>query len=452
MPAVRLAPHFAVRSHATFPMKNRYPVARHLQQLTHQRAQSFALPLLDRTGPLSCDRLLQLTPMKRASFHGFYFNDEVVAKLYFSSGKHADFAQQEIDGLRALQNAGCVTPAFLYAGLTSDQAVSVVLLKWLPNARTVFGLWPELDADDPTRANIVDALAGYLARQHMAGLSLREPHLAQYMWHERQILGIDGGRVANRKKPLTLQQGLIALAQLWAHFAPRWDVLLANGLNAYFAERFGAGRIASASEQKTFWQLLFQFRQQRFAQRLRANRELAAQPRQVSESNADQNHQPLALEPVRSWLRSAEPITDWLAWQYCLQEVELPNWSNAQYGGPYQVLISTGTQPLLAESVEQTLPDLRVWLQQLVKLGVCLRRFEPQQLLMQYGNPHRRLHYAQSQQFQCKEQWASAWRCWQKQLKAAARDTSLPEAWRDAFRLLAIETFQLMPAESQAEQ
>ena len=250
-------------------MKTRYPVARHLQQLTNERAQSFALPLLDRTGPLSCDRLLQLTPGKRASFHGYYFNDEVVAKLYFTAKKHADRAQEEIDGLRALQNAGCATPSFVYAGLSSDHGASVVLLKWLPHARTLFGLWPELPANDPLRAEVIHQLASHVAQQHMAGLSLSEPHLAQYMWHEHHVLCIDGGRVQQASEPLSTNKGVLALSQLFAHFAPRWDVLIRAALNTYALTRFGATHSGEGQKldelHKHFWPLLAQFRQQRVA-------------------------------------------------------------------------------------------------------------------------------------------------------------------------------------------
>lgn len=314
-------------------MKTRYPVARHLQQLTNERAQSFALPLLDRTGPLSCDRLLQLTPGKRASFHGYYFNDEVVAKLYFTAKKHADRAQDEIDGLRALQNAGCATPSFIYAGLSSDHGASVVLLKWLPHARTVFGLWPELPVQDPLRAEVIHQLAAHLAQQHMAGISLSEPHLAQYMWHEHQVLCIDGGRVQQASEPLSMNKGVLALSQLFAHFAPRWDVLIRAALNTYALTRFGAAPTGEGQKLnelcKQFWPLLAQFRQQRVAHYFSAQVQYHAKHKPLptpapekSDSEQEPEFDSVTLATTSGWFFQVSAATKALASSDLLKQYE----------------------------------------------------------------------------------------------------------------------------------
>lgn len=440
-------------------MKNRSPVARHLQQLTHERAQSFALPLLDRTGPLSCDRLLQLTPGKRASFHGFYFNDEVVAKLYFQHGKHADFAQQEIDGLRALQNAGCITPAFLYAGLSSDQAASVVLLKWLPDARTVFGLWPELTDSDPEREQIVLSLADYLARQHMAGLQLREPHLTQYMWHQQRILGIDGGRVRKHKSPLSFEQGMLALAQLWAQFAPRWDDLLLSGLEHYLQQRYGM--LAEAFRKKTvlFWRLLFQFRQQRVAQRWQIHQQRLKTALAASNDGTLQFQSgtgegfTLELPVQRTLLGRDKTLLPWLSWQACLPELEIPvsPIMSCAYPAEKSGLVCIQLQAsdpvaLFETDVQSGLPLLQERIVQLAKLGIATRACRANWWRVESAHPDRQLINHGAQHYRLYSQWQSARRAWQKQLKSWARSEAVSAPWREALSQLAAKPVELAPA------
>lgn len=219
-------------------MKARHPVANHLRQLVPGQTQTFALPLKDRSGPLACDRLLRLLPGKRAAFHGHYGSDEVIAKLFFKRGRHRALCKRELDGLLALADCGCETPPILYTGPASDNAVTVLLLKWLPGAHSVLALWPQL-GDDDARLQLLTALADVIGRQHLGGVWQADLHLGNFLWHDGRVICIDGDEVRQQKGPLDRGAGFDNFALFCAQLPPRWDHLLAQALQQYQRQRFG---------------------------------------------------------------------------------------------------------------------------------------------------------------------------------------------------------------------
>lgn len=219
-------------------MKARHPVASHLRQLVPGAIQAFALPLKDRSGPLACDRLLRLMPGKRAAFYGHYGSDEVIAKLFFKRGRHRQLCKRELDGLLALADCGCDTPPILYTGAASDNAVTLLLLKWLPGAQSILALWPEL-SDDDSRQRVLNALADVIARQHLGGVWQADLHLGNFLWHEGRVVCIDGDEVQQQKGPLDRQAGFDNFALFCAQLPPRWDRLLGNAWLHYQRQRFG---------------------------------------------------------------------------------------------------------------------------------------------------------------------------------------------------------------------
>ena len=227
-------------------MKARHPVARHLRQLQPGQNQAFALPLKDRSGPLACDRMLRLLPGKRAAFYGHYGSDEVIAKLFFKRGRHRQLCKRELDGLLALSDCGCETPAILYTGAASDNAVTVLLLKWLPGAQSVLALWPLL-SDDASRQHLLNALADVLARQHLGGVWQGDLHLGNFLWHDGRIVCIDGDAVEQQKGPLSREQGFENFALFCAQLPPRWDALLEQAFSYYQRQRFGETVLSWAS-------------------------------------------------------------------------------------------------------------------------------------------------------------------------------------------------------------
>ncbi len=220
-------------------MKARHPVARHLRQLSADSSAPIALPLKDRSGPLACQQLLRLQPGSRAAFHGHYGALEVIAKLYFHRSRHAAMARQELNGLLALADSGCETPPLLYTGAASDDAVSLLLLAWLPGAVSVRRIWPQL-TNDTDRRQLLCTAADVLARQHLGGVSYPSLQLDHLLWFERRIVCIDGNEVRRQHGPLSAADGLANFARFCGQFAPRYDALLADAFTAYQRQRFGA--------------------------------------------------------------------------------------------------------------------------------------------------------------------------------------------------------------------
>lgn len=241
-------------------MKARHPVARHLRQLGAGLAPAFALPLRDRSGPLACDRLLRLVAGKRAAFSGHYGSDEVIAKLFFQRGRHRALCKRELDGLLALADCGCETPAILYTGAASDNAVTVLLLKWLPGSQSVLARWQKL-TDDAERLELLLQLTDTLARQHLGGIWQADLQLGSFLWHDGRIICIDGDEVQRQRGPLATAVGLDNFAQLCAQLPPRWDHLLLQAFQHYQRLRFAEQRL----DWRQFQPRVQRHRRQRFA-------------------------------------------------------------------------------------------------------------------------------------------------------------------------------------------
>ncbi len=218
-------------------MKARHPVARHLQQLRSDNFAPHALPLRDRSGPLYCDQLLRLTPGQRASFHGRYAEQEVLIKVWFGA-KHLQACQREVQGLQALTHAGCQTPAVIHAGVTSDQAATVLVLRWLPEAENLSARWPRLRSDGARRELLLQ-LADQVAAVHLAGYRQQDLHFASFLWWQQQLIALDGDEVVIGEGALAAGVGLDNLAQLFAQLPPLHDGLIHAAYARYSARRFG---------------------------------------------------------------------------------------------------------------------------------------------------------------------------------------------------------------------
>lgn len=218
-------------------MKARHPVARHLQQLRSDNFAPHALPLRDRSGPLYCDQLLRLTPGQRASFHGRYAEQEVLIKVWFGP-KHLHACQREVQGLQALTHAGCQTPAVIHAGATSDQAATVLVLRWLPEAENLSARWPRLRSDG-ARRELLMQLADQVAAVHLAGYRQQDLHFASFLWWQQQLVALDGDEVMIGDGALAAGVGLDNLAQLFAQLPPLHDSLIHAAYARYSARRFG---------------------------------------------------------------------------------------------------------------------------------------------------------------------------------------------------------------------
>lgn len=240
-------------------MKARSPVAHYLRQLAPGQTQTFALPLKDRSGPLACDRLLRLMPGKRAAFYGHYGSAEVIAKLFFKRGLHRALCKRELDGLLALADCGCDTPPLLYTGTASDNAVTVLLLAWLPGAQSLVARWPALDHDDQ-RQELLNAVADVLARQHLGGVWQADLHLGNFLWHDGRVVCIDGDEVHQQKGPLDRGAGFENFAVFCSQLPPRWDHLLTVAFQHYQRQRFGETLLSWAA----FLPAIQRHRRQRF--------------------------------------------------------------------------------------------------------------------------------------------------------------------------------------------
>ncbi len=218
-------------------LKTRFPVGRHLLQLQADHHTAFALPLLDREGPLYCEQLRRLIPTVRASFRGRFGNRDCFVKVFFSRSRHKHDCTTELNGLAHLASSGCRIPEILYVGPSSDQAASVLVMEWLDDADDLARYFAQHDAEAQTE--MLASVADQLARQHNAGCLQDDVHHSNFMCLHRDIVCVDGERVTQKKHAIPRDIGHDNLARFCAQWPPRYDESLRAAIARYGQQRWG---------------------------------------------------------------------------------------------------------------------------------------------------------------------------------------------------------------------
>lgn len=218
-------------------LKTRFPVGNHLHHLSLTASDAFALPLLDRAGPLYCETLLRLLLGTRASFRGRFGNRDCMVKVFFSRARHKHDCTTELNGLARLASSGCRVPEIVYVGPSSDQAASVLVLEWLADADNIAPLFAR--SERALQQQWLTRLTLTLARQHTAGCLQHDIDCSNFLALDDDIVCLDGERVQQQSQPVSRARGDDNLARFCAQWPPCYDDLLHEAVNAYARARFG---------------------------------------------------------------------------------------------------------------------------------------------------------------------------------------------------------------------
>ncbi len=187
---------------------------------------------------LLCHRLLRVLPGKRLVCFGQWNGREVVIKFFLDPRRARNHCRREVNGIRALADAGIRTPALLFEGALTPDGSPVIGLQRLTTARDLVSVWAQV-TDDAERTELVQKMVTAIADQHGAGLRQQDQHLGNFLLWEEDIYTIDGDAVDIRHggRPLSESRSLKNLGLFFAQFYPRFDHLTAAALAVYAQRR-----------------------------------------------------------------------------------------------------------------------------------------------------------------------------------------------------------------------
>jgi len=168
---------------------------------------------------ITCERLLNIIPGKRAVFISRWRNQEVVAKLFFQPLQINRHIRREASGIKALLKAGILTPDLLFAGKTKDKTVGVLLFKYIHPSSQLGELW-DTTKNVKQKRKLICKLMVILANMHQGGIKHLDLHLNNFLIKNDDIYTIDGTPIKWNKKCRSLKLGdrINNLALLFAQF------------------------------------------------------------------------------------------------------------------------------------------------------------------------------------------------------------------------------------------
>ncbi|HDS16302.1 MAG TPA: serine/threonine protein kinase [Proteobacteria bacterium] len=145
-------------------------------------------------GGLFCTRLLRLVPGKRmvlkASWAG---KGPVIVKLFLDAVKARRHWRRELDGVKALAQAGLATPELLFAGTLAEPGLPGLIFRELEPVATLLELWETKTAK---RAFFLGRVVAEIAAQHQAGLLQKDIHWRNFLFCRDRAYSIDGDAFA----------------------------------------------------------------------------------------------------------------------------------------------------------------------------------------------------------------------------------------------------------------
>ncbi|MBT8350395.1 MAG: hypothetical protein KJO26_04060, partial [Deltaproteobacteria bacterium] len=168
---------------------------------------------------VTCERLLNIIPGKRAVFLGKWKNQEVVAKLFFQTFKMNHHIRREVSGIQSLLKVGILAPDLIFTGKTTDKKVAVLLFKYIYPSKELGELWNSTESVK-TKRKLIGKLMVILAKMHQAGTKHLDLHLNNFLIKDDDIYTIDGTSIrwSKNSHPLKMEDRINNLALLFAQF------------------------------------------------------------------------------------------------------------------------------------------------------------------------------------------------------------------------------------------
>ena len=190
------------------------------------------------TTELVCEQIIRIIQGKRLVCLGKWNDKPVVAKIFLNSKSAKRHFGREIEGIKALKNAGIKTPALLLQGnLLQDGTPVLVFQRSMPAHNPLEAV---LRAEtDEKRSELLNQISVVIAEQHEAGLKQKDLHMGNFLLSGDDIYTIDGDTVDTWQMgtPLPKEESLKNLGLYFAQFNPEFDHLSHSAFQAYAEKR-----------------------------------------------------------------------------------------------------------------------------------------------------------------------------------------------------------------------
>jgi len=184
---------------------------------------------------LNGQRLVRSLPGRREVWQGELEGQPVFAKFYLSAKRAKVHWQRELDGIRAFQQHGILTPELLYSGREQAHDWPVIITAQIPEAVGLNDVWQR--AETSHKLQLLREMVTLLASHHRAGICQMDLHLGNFILSGDNIFSLDGDGV--RKFPAGQEQtaSLDNLALFIAQLFPEWESQVPELYALYLSER-----------------------------------------------------------------------------------------------------------------------------------------------------------------------------------------------------------------------
>ena len=164
-----------------------------IEQISRTGESGFVLQLKD-APPVHGLQTVRHMPGRRVVCRGRWNDREVYAKIFIGSQAYR-YAQRDLQGVRALEAAGILTPPLLHTGPGIDGMSEVLIFAAIADSTNAEQAWTELSADSPARFVMAQKLVTEVAHHHNAGLMQTDLYLRNFLLQGERIYTLDGDAV-----------------------------------------------------------------------------------------------------------------------------------------------------------------------------------------------------------------------------------------------------------------
>ena len=208
-----------------------------IEQISRTGESGFVLQLKDAPSIHGLQTVRHM-PGRRVVCRGQWNDQEVYAKIFIGS-QATRYAQRDLQGVRALEAAGILTPPLLHTGPGIDCMSEVLIFAAIADSTNAEQAWTELSADSPARFVMAQKLVTEVAHHHNAGLMQTDLYLRNFLLQGERIYTLDGDAVRELSGWSVRRKALQNLALLLSKFDVVDEAIWLSELLAIYARERG---------------------------------------------------------------------------------------------------------------------------------------------------------------------------------------------------------------------
>jgi len=205
-----------------------------------------------------CEKIVRRVPGRRLVCQGTWGQHAVYAKIFIGENS-AKYLARDKQGVNSLLQAGIVTPAILFAGLSRDGKAHIMLLEAIDDATNAEVCWRSLALDSAQRLQLATNLVTQVVEHHRAALLQTDLYLKNFLVQNDKIYTLDGDGIRRLSGLFQKRQRLRNLATLFSKMDVLDDVWIPE-LYAHYCKQLGTAY--SLTDETDVWTLTQKIRRQ----------------------------------------------------------------------------------------------------------------------------------------------------------------------------------------------